>query len=323
MPDIRRTGCDDAGVHRQGPQLHPRGATVARRRVVAARRSRSATKPRSPTSASSRRGSTARCATATARPRDSSSSGATRRCRPAALGSADDNIAVFDPDTRPRVPARRVRRCRAPAERRRRGRRDRQHRAGRHLRGLLPQRGGRTSRRSATASTGRATSRTATPTAGSSSPGVRTSGCASTARTSPPRRSSGSCCAHPAVRSAAVYAVPDDPVGDRVMVAVEVDDVRRVRRRRVRRLRAPRSPTSDRSGSRASCGSTAELPKLASMKIDKSSLRREGWNVPGISWRPKRGEPMQPMTPSDVDALAAPAAVNGWAAAPASAEEPT
>ena len=30
---------------------------------------------------------------------------------------------------------------------------------------------------------------------------------------------------HPAVRSAAVYAVPDDPVGDRVMVAVEVDDL--------------------------------------------------------------------------------------------------
>ena len=30
---------------------------------------------------------------------------------------------------------------------------------------------------------------------------------------------------HPEVRSAAVYAVPDDPVGDRVMVAVEVDDV--------------------------------------------------------------------------------------------------
>ena len=30
---------------------------------------------------------------------------------------------------------------------------------------------------------------------------------------------------HPSVRSAAVYAVPDDPVGDRVMVAVEVDDV--------------------------------------------------------------------------------------------------
>ena len=30
---------------------------------------------------------------------------------------------------------------------------------------------------------------------------------------------------YPSVRSAAVYAVPDDPVGDRVMVAIEVADL--------------------------------------------------------------------------------------------------
>ena len=124
-------------------------------------------------------------------------------------------------------------------------------------------------------------------------------------------RSSGSCCAHPAVRSAAVYAVPDDPVGDRVMVAVEVDDLAGVRRRRVRRLRGRRSPTSDRSGCRASCGSTAELPKLASMKLDKtrSPSRRMGRRRTSVGG-PERGEPMRPMTPSDVDALAPPAAMN-------------
>ena len=47
----------------------------------------------------------------------------------------------------------------------------------------------RSRRRSATASTGPATSPTATPTAGSSSPAAPTSGCGSTARTSPPGRS--------------------------------------------------------------------------------------------------------------------------------------
>ena len=53
----------------QGPQLHPRGAAVARRRRRRRSCSRSATRRRSPTSATSPRGSTARCATATARPR--------------------------------------------------------------------------------------------------------------------------------------------------------------------------------------------------------------------------------------------------------------
>ena len=63
------------------------------------------------------------------------------------------------------------------------------------------------------------------------------------------------------MRSASVYAVPDDPVGDRVMVAVEVvdpdafdvDDVRRVPRRA--------SPTSARSGCRRFVRVTGELPE--------------------------------------------------------------
>ena len=39
------------------------------------------------------------------------------------------------------------------------------------------------------------------------------------------------------------------------------------------------------------------------MKIDKTRLRREGWSAPGVCWRP-RGEPLRPLTPTDLEALA-------------------
>ncbi len=108
---------------------------------------------------------------------------------------------------------------------------------------------------------------------------------------------------HPEVRSAAVYAVPDDPVGDRVMVAIEVDDVEGfdvekfdafvVTQRDLGSKWVPRFVRIER-----------ELPKLASMKIDKTRLRRDGWTAPGVWWRSARGEPLRPITPADVDALA-------------------
>ena len=60
---------------------------------------------------------------------------------------------------------------------------------------------------------------------------------------------------HPDVRSVAVYAVPDDPVGDRVMVALELWAARPSTRRRSTRS-SPSSPTSAPSGCRRSSGST-------------------------------------------------------------------
>jgi fatty-acyl-CoA synthase len=39
------------------------------------------------------------------------------------------------------------------------------------------------------------------------------------------------------------------------------------------------------------------------MKIDKTRLRREGWDAPAVSWRPGRGDPLRAMTESDVAAL--------------------
>ena len=97
-------------------------------------------------------------------------------------------------------------------------RRDRQQERRRRLRGLLQERRGQRGRASATASTGPATSATATSTATSTSPAATSSGCGSTARTSRPRRSSGILARHPDVVLAAVYAVPDEEVGDQVMV---------------------------------------------------------------------------------------------------------
>jgi fatty-acyl-CoA synthase len=103
---------------------------------------------------------------------------------------------------------------------------------------------------------------------------------------------------HPGVRAVAVYAVPDDPVGDRVMAAIE------------------RQPGSELDGSDLDAFLSAqpdlgpkwvpqfvrlvpELPKLASMKIDKQTLRRDAWTSPDVWWRPERKSDLVPMGHSD------------------------
>ena len=112
-------------------------------------------------------------------------------------------------------------------------------------------------------------------------------GSGSTARISPPPRSRRSSARHPGVRSVAVYAVPDDPVGDRVMVAIELRAGDQLRPGRLRRLprRAARSRDEVAPHFVRFVG---ELPKLASMKIDKQRLRREAWRPADVWWRPIR-----------------------------------
>jgi fatty-acyl-CoA synthase len=103
---------------------------------------------------------------------------------------------------------------------------------------------------------------------------------------------------HPDVRALAVYAVPDDPVGDRVMVALELWP------------EAGFDPAAfdDFLDHEADLGTkwwpafvrvTDELPKLASMKIDKQRLRREGWREGNVWWRPSKGEPLRALTQDD------------------------
>lgn len=108
---------------------------------------------------------------------------------------------------------------------------------------------------------------------------------------------------HPDVRSVAVYAVPDDPVGDRVMVALEL------------REGADFDPAAFDAFLReqgdlgpkwvpAFVRVDEELAKLSSMKIDKKALRRDAWQVPDVVWRPGRGEDLRPLTDADREALA-------------------
>lgn len=107
---------------------------------------------------------------------------------------------------------------------------------------------------------------------------------------------------HPDIRSVAVYAVPDDPVGDRVMAALELrdgaafdpeafDDFLRAQPD----LGPKWVPTLVRVD--------AELPKLSSMKIDKTRLRREAWRADRVVWRPAKGAGLQPLDADDLRAL--------------------
>jgi len=100
------------------------------------------------------------------------------------------------------------------------------------------------------------------------------------------------------VRSAAVYAVPDDPVGDRVMVALELADPDGFRVDDFDDF-LDAQPDLGPKWIPAFVRPAAELPKLASMKIDKTRLRAEAWRAPGISFRPGRGERLRPLTEAD------------------------
>ena len=103
---------------------------------------------------------------------------------------------------------------------------------------------------------------------------------------------------HPDVRSVAVYAVPDDPVGDRVMVALEF------------RAEATFDPVAFDTflSGQPDLGPkwlpsfvrvTDELPKLASMKVDKRRLRGDAWRVDGVFWRPAKGERLRLLDDAD------------------------
>jgi fatty-acyl-CoA synthase len=108
---------------------------------------------------------------------------------------------------------------------------------------------------------------------------------------------------HPDVRSVAVYAVPDDPVGDRVMAALEL------------RAGATFDPPAfdDFLRDQADLGPKwlpsfvrvdDELPKLSSMKLDKKVLRRDAWRPARVVWRPSRTDGLRPLTNPDRTALA-------------------
>jgi fatty-acyl-CoA synthase len=44
---------------------------------------------------------------------------------------------------------------------------------------------------------------------------------------------------------------------------------------------------------------TEELPKLASMKLDKRRLRREAWHAGTVFWRPAKDQRLRPLGDAD------------------------
>jgi fatty-acyl-CoA synthase len=103
---------------------------------------------------------------------------------------------------------------------------------------------------------------------------------------------------HPSVRSVAVYAVPDDPVGDRVMVALELHRDSSFDPEAFDAFLADQ-PDLGPKWVPAFVRTTAELPKLASMKIDKTTLRREAWTAGDAYWRPAKGQSLRVLSAAD------------------------
>ncbi len=108
---------------------------------------------------------------------------------------------------------------------------------------------------------------------------------------------------HPDVRSVAVYAAPDDPVGDRVMVALELQEGRTFDPAAFDAFLA-QQPDLGPKWVPAFVRVTSELPKLASMKLDKQRLRRELWLAEPVFWRPGKNAALREMTALDRKALA-------------------
>jgi acyl-CoA synthetase (AMP-forming)/AMP-acid ligase II len=107
---------------------------------------------------------------------------------------------------------------------------------------------------------------------------------------------------HSDIRSLAVYAVPDDPVGDRVMVAIELQEGANFDPIAFDAFLSEQ-PDLGTKWLPAFVRVTDDLPKLASMKIDKQRLRREAWRAERVFWRPAKGESLRPVTDDDRERL--------------------
>jgi fatty-acyl-CoA synthase len=107
---------------------------------------------------------------------------------------------------------------------------------------------------------------------------------------------------HPDVRSVAVYAVPDDPVGDRVMAALELWDGATFDPAAFDVFLAAQ-PDLGPKWVPAFVRVEPDLPKLSSMKIDKKALRRDAWRADSVVWRPAKGEGLRPLEEPDRAAL--------------------
>ena len=107
----------------------------------------------------------------------------------------------------------------------------------------------------------------------------------------------------PGVRSAAVYAVPDDPVGDRVMVAVEVDDLDAFDVDEFDDF-VPAQPDLGPKWVPSFVRVDGRAAQAGEHEDRQDPAPSRGLERPGRQLAAERGEPLRPMTPADVDALA-------------------
>lgn len=107
------------------------------------------------------------------------------------------------------------------------------------------------------------------------------------------------------VRTSAAYVVPDPAVGDRVMVAVELNtgfDFDPAEFDQFLADHPDMGPKWQPSFVRV----MEALPVLASLKIDKRTLRREAWECDDpVWWRRGRAEPLTMLGPEDVADMSA------------------
>jgi len=104
---------------------------------------------------------------------------------------------------------------------------------------------------------------------------------------------------HPDVVLAAVYAVPDEDVGDQVMAAVQLRPDATFDAAAFDRFLAEQ-PDLGTKWSPRYVRITETLPVTETQKVLKRVLRRERWEVPDpLFWRPHKGEALQAMTDAD------------------------
>jgi fatty-acyl-CoA synthase len=110
---------------------------------------------------------------------------------------------------------------------------------------------------------------------------------------------------YPGVVLAAVYAVPDEEVGDQVMAALQVAQPERFDPGDFDAFLARQSDLGTKWSPRY-VRATASLPTTQTAKVQKRQLRAERWECDEpVFFRATRGEPLRRMTPSDAAALRA------------------
>jgi fatty-acyl-CoA synthase len=110
---------------------------------------------------------------------------------------------------------------------------------------------------------------------------------------------------HPDVSLAAVYAVPDPDVGDRVMAALELRPGATFDPGEFAEFLARQSDLGTKWAPRF-VRITPALPVTETSKPLKRKLRRERWECSDpVWWQPEKGDPYRRVTPEDIDALRA------------------